>query len=109
MRIADCGLRIVGCISEAQCTFARSWCIALRLCTLLLLILLAGLARAQSSTVAPLIKLLESGRVPAERQAAIVEMICTRGEAADLAVVCQAACQARWAEAGCAAESRSSC
>src|SRR5687768_17754991 len=43
--------------------------------------------QAQSSTVAPLIKLLESGRVPPERQGAILEMICTRGEAADLAVV----------------------
>jgi putative heme-binding domain-containing protein len=34
-----------------------------------------------------LLKLLESGRVPAERQGTILEMICTRGEAADLAVV----------------------
>jgi hypothetical protein len=59
---------------------------------------------AQSSTVAPLIKLLESGRVPAERQAAIVEMICTRGEAADLAVVVKLLRKAGGAFGGGAAE-----
>ena len=37
--------------------------------------------------VGSLRKLLESGRVPAERQGTIVEMICTRGEADDLAFV----------------------
>ena len=42
---------------------------------------------AQSATVAPLLRLLESGRLPAERQGTVVEMICTRGEAADLAVI----------------------
>jgi putative heme-binding domain-containing protein len=33
------------------------------------------------------LRLLESGRVPQDRQGAILEMICTRGEAADLTVV----------------------
>jgi putative heme-binding domain-containing protein len=43
-------------------------------------------ASAQGA-VGSLRKLLESGRVPAERQGTIVEMICTRGEADDLAFV----------------------
>lgn len=47
----------------------------------------ASTAGAQSGSVGPLLKLLESGRVPAERQGTVVEMICTRGDAPDLAVV----------------------
>jgi putative heme-binding domain-containing protein len=46
-----------------------------------------SLVHAQAATVAPLLRLLESGRLPAERQGTVVEMICTRGEAADLAVI----------------------
>src|SRR5262245_9833748 len=38
-------------------------------------------------TVGALRRLLESGRVPPERQGTILEMICARGEADDLAVV----------------------
>jgi putative heme-binding domain-containing protein len=57
------------------------------LLTVFLLTVAPSLTFSQSSTVAPLIKLLESGRVPPERQGAVLEMICTRGEAADLAVV----------------------
>lgn len=37
--------------------------------------------------VGSLMRLLESGRVPPERQGTIIEMICTRGEADDLAVI----------------------
>ena len=39
--------------------------------------------------VGSLRRLLESGRVPAERQGTILEMICTRGEPDDLAAVLQ--------------------
>ena len=50
----------------------------------------APYAKAQSSgAVGPLLRLLESGRVPAERQGAIVEMICTRGGPDELSVVFQ--------------------
>jgi putative heme-binding domain-containing protein len=41
---------------------------------------------AAQGAVAPLRRLLESGRVLPERQGTILEMICTRGEADDLAV-----------------------
>ncbi len=39
------------------------------------------------SAVGPLLKLYRSGRLPAERQPAVVEMICTRGNEHDLRVV----------------------
>jgi putative heme-binding domain-containing protein len=56
-----------------------------------LLLIFAGfpaLAAGQSSpTVAPLVKLLESGKVPPASQPTLVEMICTRGEPGDLAAV----------------------
>lgn len=39
------------------------------------------------SAVAPLIKLFQSGRLPAERQATVVEMICQRGNDRDLRLV----------------------
>lgn len=39
------------------------------------------------SAVGPLMKLFQSGRLPAERQGTVVEMICNRGNAADLRVV----------------------
>jgi putative heme-binding domain-containing protein len=47
---------------------------------------LPSTASAQGA-VGSLRRLLDSGRVPAERQGTIVEMICTRGEADDLAFV----------------------
>lgn len=54
-------------------------------------LLLAGIAIAAAdeptSAVAPLIKLFQSGRLPAERQATVVEMICNRGNPHDLKVV----------------------
>jgi len=50
------------------------------------IIVLPSSASAQGA-VGSLRRLLESGRVPAERQGTIVEMICTRGEADDLAFV----------------------
>ncbi|MBS0203936.1 MAG: HEAT repeat domain-containing protein [Planctomycetes bacterium] len=39
------------------------------------------------SAVGPLMKLFQSGRLPAERQATVVEMICNRGNEHDLKVV----------------------
>jgi putative heme-binding domain-containing protein len=39
------------------------------------------------STVGPVIKLFQSGRLPAERQATVVEMICNRGNEHDLRVI----------------------
>jgi len=44
-------------------------------------------AQASSSSVAPLLRLLQSGKLPEARKGTVVEMICTRGEADDLAVV----------------------
>lgn len=55
--------------------------------------LLFGLATAGAnaqdppSTVGPLLKLYRSGRLPAERQPTVVEMICNRGNEHDLRVV----------------------
>jgi putative heme-binding domain-containing protein len=52
---------------------------------LVALVAVADRADAQGA-VSSLRRLLESGRVPAERQGTIIEMICARGEADDLAV-----------------------
>lgn len=59
---------------------------------LVLLLMLGGvasIASAQdpSSAVGPLLKLYRSGRLPAERQPTVVEMICNRGNEHDLRVV----------------------
>ncbi|MFN9199892.1 MAG: HEAT repeat domain-containing protein [Planctomycetaceae bacterium] len=53
------------------------------------LLVLASLAQVQEppSTVGPLLKLYRSGKLPAERQPAVIEMICTRGNEHDLRVV----------------------
>jgi len=64
---------------------ARLSPIVLAACVAVSASLLARPAAAQGA-VAPLRRLLESGRVPPERQGTILEMICTRGEADDLAV-----------------------
>lgn len=40
-----------------------------------------------AQSAGPLVKLLASGKLPPERQATVVEMICKRGDAADLQVV----------------------
>ena len=40
-----------------------------------------------ASAVGPLMKLFQSGRLPAERQGTVVEMICNRGNESDLRVV----------------------
>ncbi len=54
-----------------------------------LIIALAASASADDppSAVGPLMKLFQSGRLPAERQGAVVEMICNRGNEHDLRVV----------------------
>jgi len=43
----------------------------------------------EASPAAPLMKLLKSGKLPAERQATVVEMICKRGNGEDLAYVAE--------------------
>ncbi len=55
----------------------------------LLLVSVASFAGAQEppSTVGPLLKLYRSGRLSAERQPTVVEMICNRGNEHDLRVV----------------------
>ncbi|MBI1345807.1 hypothetical protein GC163_05915 [bacterium] len=53
----------------------------------LILIASPALAEEPTSAVGPLMKLFESGRLPAQRQPAVVEMICQRGNANDLRVV----------------------
>ena len=60
-----------------------------RLCisTFALCLLAASTSVAADSAVGPLMKLFQSGRLPVERQPAVVEMICKRGNADDLAVV----------------------
>ncbi|MEI8379999.1 MAG: HEAT repeat domain-containing protein [Planctomycetota bacterium] len=50
-------------------------------------------AEEVESAVGPLMKLFQSGRLPAERQAAVVEMICNRGNSNDLKVVFEKAIQ----------------
>ncbi|MFO1042173.1 MAG: HEAT repeat domain-containing protein [Planctomycetaceae bacterium] len=50
-------------------------------------------AEEVESAVGPLMKLFQSGRLPAERQAAVVEMICNRGNANDLKVIFEKALQ----------------
>ncbi|MCE9606684.1 MAG: c-type cytochrome [Planctomycetia bacterium] len=47
----------------------------------------AAAAQSSSSSVAPLLRLLQSGKLPAARKGTVVEMICSRGEPDDLAVV----------------------
>lgn len=46
-----------------------------------------GLTEEPESAVGPLLKLFQSGRLPAERQPTVVEMICNRGNQHDLKVV----------------------
>lgn len=43
--------------------------------------------RASEPSVAPLLNLFKSGRVPAERQGTLVELICKRGDAEDLGTI----------------------
>lgn len=56
--------------------------------TVLFTVFVAPLFTAEpASSVGPLMKLYQSGRLPAERQPAVVEMICNRGNEQDLRVV----------------------
>ncbi|HUE73814.1 MAG TPA: HEAT repeat domain-containing protein [Pirellulaceae bacterium] len=48
---------------------------------------MAGFSAAQDATVAPLMRLLQSGRLPKERQPQVLEMICQRGGPAELRFV----------------------
>lgn len=50
---------------------------------------LAPVALAQSGTAGPLLKLLQSGRLPAERQPQVVEMVVSRGGPDELAYIFQ--------------------
>jgi putative heme-binding domain-containing protein len=54
---------------------------------ILLSALLASSCLAQDATVAPLMRLLESGRLPKERQPQVLEMVCQRGGPKELAYV----------------------
>ncbi|HET6423241.1 MAG TPA: HEAT repeat domain-containing protein, partial [Planctomycetaceae bacterium] len=63
--------------------FARILC----LCAVAGFISTSALADDPPSAVGPLMKLFQSGRLPAERQGAVVEMICNRGNEHDLRVV----------------------
>lgn len=69
-----------------MCVSAR---FASRLAVMLLLSLFpAGLiAEEAPSAVGPLMKLFQSGRLPAERQGSVAEMICNRGNEHDLRVI----------------------
>jgi len=49
----------------------------------------SAVAQSTTGSVAPLIKLLKSGRVPPARKPAFIENICSKGEADDLAFVFQ--------------------
>src|SRR5262245_35302157 len=49
--------------------------------------LLASSCFAQDATVAPLMRLLQSGRLPKERQPQVLEMVCRRGGPKELAYV----------------------
>lgn len=51
----------------------------------------SAVAQSTTGSVAPLIKLLKSGRVPPARKPAFIENICSKGEAGDLAFVFQQA------------------
>jgi putative heme-binding domain-containing protein len=62
------------------------WLITI-ICLALAMLLAAPSRGLGQGAVGALRRLLESGRVPVERQGTIVEMICTRGEADDLAFV----------------------
>jgi putative heme-binding domain-containing protein len=52
-----------------------------------------SIATAQDPTVAPLLKLLKSGRLPKERQPQVVERVCSRGGPEELAFVLEQALQ----------------
>ena len=61
--------------------FAAYFCLAV------LLSMTSLLADDPPSAVGPVMKLFQSGRLPAERQGTVVEMICNRGNEHDLKVV----------------------
>ncbi|MFH1300867.1 MAG: HEAT repeat domain-containing protein [Planctomycetota bacterium] len=44
-------------------------------------------AQSQTSSVSPLMKLLKSGRIPAQRQGTIIELICRKGNKEDLGYI----------------------
>ncbi|HZL89327.1 MAG TPA: hypothetical protein VFB96_13195 [Pirellulaceae bacterium] len=65
-----------------------------RSCELIVWILLCSFCSAQDATVAPLMRLLDSGRLPKERQPQVLEMVCQRGGPKELAYVFQQALKA---------------
>ena len=61
-----------------------------RCCWLMLatgLLCFSVLSQAEASTAGPYMKLLKSGRLPANRLAPIVKLVCSRGDSEDLAYV----------------------
>ena len=77
---------MVEVVSFADRPLMRCNILAALLTGFALVLALAGRGSAQGAAGA-MVRLLESGRVPPERQATIIEMICSRGEAGDLAVI----------------------
>ena len=55
--------------------------------SILLVLITTVLSSDEPSPAAPLMKLLQSGRLPAERVGTVVEMVCQKGNAKDLAYV----------------------
>lgn len=55
--------------------------------SILLVLITTVLSADEPSPAAPLMKLLQSGRLPAERVGTVVEMVCQKGNAKDLAYV----------------------
>jgi putative heme-binding domain-containing protein len=55
--------------------------------SLLVVLFAAAVAADEPSPAAPLMKLLQSGRLPAERVGAVVEMACQKGNGEDLAYI----------------------
>ena len=56
-------------------------------CSILLLLTTSTVVADEPSPAAPLMRLLQSGRLPAERVGTVVEMVCQKGNAKDLAYV----------------------
>jgi len=69
--------------------WACGWASSVATIAAVLVLGAAGSVRAEDppSAVGPVMKLFQSGRLPAERQGTVVEMICKRGNEHDLRVV----------------------
>lgn len=84
-----CGVRGAAGLDWVRLDWVRRGRVWLGACTLAGLLVLAAPVWGDEppSAVGPLLKLYRSGKLPADRQPAVVEMICTRGNEHDLRVV----------------------